>query len=57
MAHLQHEPMAPTVAASKARSALRKRLHLQDGRMLFLFVPMGARRLSIRPILEDDLPG
>lgn len=59
MAHLQHETDGPDgAAASKPRERVAvKGCVFKDGRMLFLFKPDAARRLSIAPDLEEDLPG
>lgn len=59
MAHLQHEiesPEGAAVSKPKERVAV-KGCVFKDGRMLFLFKPDAARRLSIAPDLEEDLPG
>lgn len=59
VAHLQHETDGPDgAAASKPRERVAvKGCVFKDGRMLFLFKPDAARRLSIAPDLEEDLPG
>ena len=59
VAHLQHETDGPDgAAASKPRERVAvKGCGFKDGRMLFLFKPDAARRLSIAPDLEEDLPG
>ncbi len=59
VAHLQPETDGPDgAAASKPRERVAvKGCVFKDGRMLFLFKPDAARRLSIAPDLEEDLPG
>lgn len=59
VAHLQHETDGSDgAAASKPRERVAvKGCVFKDGRMLFLFKPDAARRLSIAPDLEEDLPG
>ena len=59
VAHLQHETDGSQEAAASRpgeRVAV-KGCVFKDGRMLFLFKPDAARRLSIAPDLEEDLPG
>ena len=59
MGHAQYDTDGfDQAAASKPRERVAvKGCIFKDGRMLFLFKPDAARRLSIAPDLEEDLPG
>ena len=59
MGHAQYDTDEfDQAAASKPRERVAvKGCIFKDGRMLFLFKPDAARRLSIAPDLEEDLPG
>ena len=59
MGHAQYDTDGfDQAAASRPRERVAvKGCIFKDGRMLFLFKPDAARRLSIAPDLEEDLPG
>lgn len=59
MGHAQYDTDGfDQAAASRPRERVAvKGCIFKDGRLLFLFKPDAARRLSIAPDLEEDLPG